>query len=95
MTLNMFQNLYDSTMDNVIHLLYVMELSYVQNRSFFYQERGRSWNKFSEGVSMCQNRVKQYGYCLRINKDTHLSPIYQKHQPQEPRQPLKPTPAPE
>ena len=51
------------------------------------------------GTSKCQYRARQCAYWLGINKDieqqVEACATHQRHWPQEPRQPLKPTPLPE
>ena len=51
------------------------------------------------GTSKCQYRARQCVYCPGINKDieqlVESCPTCQRHWPQEPRKPLKPTPPPE
>ena len=51
------------------------------------------------GVSKCQYRARQCVYWPGINQDikrfVEACPTCQRHRPQEPRQPLKPTPPPE
>ena len=65
----------------------------------FPGERRKILEQGHLGISKCQNRARQCVYWPGINKDieqlVEACPTCQRHRPQEPRQPLKPTPLPD